>query len=61
MNSRVASPILTPDTEAYRERGSDGTGLGGCLLQCVRLVLMLWTAPPPAREAPSNWVLLEHS
>jgi uncharacterized protein (DUF1330 family) len=24
-------------------------------------LLMLWTAPPPAREAPSKWVLLGHS
>ena len=23
--------------------------------------LMLWTAPPPARQAPSMWVLLGHS
>jgi hypothetical protein len=31
------------------------------LLQRRKLLVMLWTAPPPARQAPSMWVLLGHS
>jgi hypothetical protein len=43
-----AKPVLLPNCEPVASPYTDP-------------VLMLWTAPPPAREAPSNWVLLEHS
>src|SRR6476659_3688876 len=36
-------------TDKYT-RLTEGKGRARCLLRCMSLMLMLWTAPPPARE-----------
>src|SRR6516165_10672780 len=60
MNSlRSISDLLRLDRQPIAV-GAVCLALTQSFLQRGRPLMMLWTAPPPARQAPSMWVLLGH-